>query len=64
VQVLKISEYVGEDVYTAARFHGKIDIGPCAAGQSSALIHDVKGAGEIIDDIMNEAEQILNKLRE
>jgi enoyl-[acyl-carrier protein] reductase II len=62
MQVLKISEYIGEDVYKAARLHGKIDIGSCAAGQSSALIHEVKGAGEIIDDIMSEAEQILNRL--
>jgi enoyl-[acyl-carrier protein] reductase II len=60
MQVLKISEYIGEDVYKAARLHGKIDIGSCAAGQSSALIHEVKGAGEIIDDIMSEADQILN----
>lgn len=62
IQIVKISEYVGENVYEAARLHGKIDNGPCAAGQSSALIHGVKGAGEIVDDMISEAEHILDKL--
>lgn len=62
IQISKISEYLGENVYEASRLHGKIDIGSCAAGQSSALIHEVKGAGEIVDDVMSEAGEILNKL--
>lgn len=61
IQVIKISEYVGENVYEAARLHGRIDLGSCAAGQSSVLIHDVKGAGEVVDDVMNEAEHILGR---
>jgi hypothetical protein len=59
---MKISEYLGENVYEASRLHGKIDIGSCAAGQSSALIHEVKGAGEIVNELMDEAEHILDKL--
>ncbi len=62
IQIGKISEYIGENVYEASRLRGKIDIGSCAAGQSSALIHEVKSAGEIVDDIMNEAEQVLERL--
>ncbi len=62
IQIAKISEYIGENVYEAARLHGKIDIGSCAAGQSSALIHEVKSAGQIVDDVIEEAEQILEKL--
>ena len=62
IQIMKISEYVGENIYEAARLHGKIDSGSCAAGQSSALINDVKGAGAVVDDVINEAEQILNQL--
>ena len=62
IQVIKISEYVGENVYEAARLHGKIDLGSCSAGQSSVLIHDVKGAGEVVDDVMSEAEDILGRL--
>ena len=62
IQIATISEYIGENVYEASRLHGKIEIGSCAAGQSSVLIHEVKGAGEIVDDIITEAEQILNKL--
>jgi len=62
MQIMKISEYLGENVYEASRLHGKIDIGSCAAGQSSALIHEVKGAGEIVNELMDEAEHILDKL--
>jgi enoyl-[acyl-carrier protein] reductase II len=62
IQIMKISEYLGENVYEASRLHGKIDIGSCAAGQSSALIHEVKGAGEIVNELMDEAEHILDKL--
>ena len=62
IQIATISEYIGENVYEASRLHGRIELGSCAAGQSSALIHEVKGAAEIVDDIIEEAEQILNKL--
>ena len=62
IQIMKISEYLGENVYEASRLHGKIDIGSCAAGQSSALIHEVKGADEIVNELMDEAEHILDKL--
>lgn len=62
IQIGTISEYIGENVYEASRLRGKIDIGSCAAGQSSALIHEVKGAGQIVDDIIAEAGEILNRL--
>jgi enoyl-[acyl-carrier protein] reductase II len=62
IQIAKISEYIGENVYEASRLHGKIDIGSCAAGQSSAIIHDVKGVAEIIDEMMDEASEVLLKL--
>ena len=62
VQILKISQYIGEDIYEASRLRGKVDIGSCAAGQSSALIDQIKGAGEIVDDLIAEAEEILARL--
>ena len=62
LQIAKISEYIGENVYEASRLHGRIEIGSCAAGQSSALIHEVKGAGEIVDDVIDEADRILRRL--
>ena len=62
IQIATISEYIGENVYEASRLHGRIEIGSCAAGQSSALIHDVKSAAKIVDEIIDEAEEILNKL--
>jgi enoyl-[acyl-carrier protein] reductase II len=62
IQIAKISEELGENIYEAARLHGKIDIGSCAAGQVSALIHEIKGAAEIVSDVMKEAEEILSRL--
>lgn len=62
VQVIKISEYIGENAYEAARGHGRIEVGSCAAGQSSALIADVKPAGQIVREIVGEAEQVLHRL--
>ena len=62
IQITTISEYIGENVYEASRLHGRIEIGSCAAGQSSALISEVKGAGEIVNDLVKEAEEILYKL--
>ncbi|MBI5117777.1 nitronate monooxygenase [Candidatus Poribacteria bacterium] len=62
LQLMKISEELGDNAFELARLHGKIDLGSCAAGQSSALIHDVKSVADIVDDIMNEAEEILRKL--
>ena len=62
IQIAKISEYIGENIYEASRLHGRIEIGSCAAGQCSALIHEVKSAGEIVNDIVDEAQEILNRL--
>jgi enoyl-[acyl-carrier protein] reductase II len=62
IQIGKISQYIGENIYEAARLHGRIDVGSCAAGQSSVLIHDVKGAADIVNEIIREAEEILSRL--
>lgn len=62
IQIQKISEYIGENVYEASRLHGRIEIGSCAAGQSSALIHEVKSAGDIVNEIMDEAESVLRRM--
>jgi enoyl-[acyl-carrier protein] reductase II len=62
IQIATISEYIGENVYESSRLHGRIEIGSCAAGQSSALIHEVKSAGDIVNDIISEADEILNRL--
>lgn len=62
IQIAKISEYIGENVYEASRLRGKIDIGSCAAGQSSVLIHEVESCEEILAEIIREADDILTKL--
>jgi enoyl-[acyl-carrier protein] reductase II len=61
LQMAKISKEVGENVYEAARLHGETDKGPCASGQSCALIHEVKGVAEIVDDVVSEADAILSR---
>ena len=54
-QTRNVIEWLGTDPYMAGRRDGKTDIGALAAGQSSALIHEVKPAGDIVRDIMAEA---------
>ncbi len=62
IQIQKISEYIGENVYEASRLHGRIEVGSCAAGQSSALIHEVKSAADIVNEVMDEAESVLRRM--
>ncbi len=62
IQIATISEYIGENVYEASRLHGRIDIGSCAAGQSSVLIHEVKTCADILNEMMQQADEILNRM--
>ena len=57
-----MAEWLGEDPYVAGRRQGKVDIGALAAGQSSALIHDVLPAAEIVERIVAEADAVLTRL--
>jgi enoyl-[acyl-carrier protein] reductase II len=57
-----IGEWLGQDPYIAGRREGKVGIGALAAGQSSALIHAVKPAGDILHDIISEAEETLARI--
>lgn len=50
---------VGSPAAKAARYDGLIDDGGIPAGQSAGLIHEVKPAAAIIDDIMAEAATVL-----
>ncbi len=61
-QMRVISEWLGEDPYIAARRKGRIDKGAMAAGQSSALIHDLMPAAKIIARLMAETERALTAL--
>ncbi|MBT1516262.1 nitronate monooxygenase [Bradyrhizobium sp. SRL28] len=49
--------------YAAAKAAGNFDIAAVIAGESVGLIHDVPPAGEIVDRIVTEAEQILGGRR-
>jgi nitronate monooxygenase len=49
--------------YAAARAAGNFDIAAVIAGESVGLIHDIPPAGEIVDRIVTEAEQILGGRR-
>lgn len=63
LQMGKISAELGMNAYEAARLHGHTDVGPCAAGQSSALIHGTKSATDIVADILREAETVLGRFQ-
>ena len=56
-------EWLGEDPYVAGRFEGKVETGALAAGQSSATIHDVPPAADVVRSIAAEAEAALARLR-
>ena len=45
----------------AARQSGDIDEGPLSMGQDAGLIHDIPPAGEIVNRIVREAEEILGR---
>jgi nitronate monooxygenase len=49
--------------YAAARAAGNFDIAAVIAGEAVGLIHDIPPAGEIVDRIVTEAEQILGGRR-
>jgi enoyl-[acyl-carrier protein] reductase II len=61
-QFAVVTEWLGEDPYLAGRREGKVDVGALAAGQSSALIHDVRPAGEIVRAIAEEASAALARI--
>ena len=49
--------------YAAARAAGNFDIAAVIAGEAVGLIHDIPPAGEIVDRIVTEADQILSGRR-
>ena len=57
-----MQDWLGEDPYVSGRFEGKVERGALAAGQSSALVHDVLPAAEIVRNVVAEAERALAKL--
>lgn len=57
-----MSDWLGHDPYIAGRRRGDTDTGALAAGQSSALIHEVRPAGDIVRTVVAEAEAALDRL--
>ena len=49
--------------YAAAKAAGNFDVAAVIAGEAVGLIHDIPPAGEIVDRIVTEAEQILGGRR-
>jgi enoyl-[acyl-carrier protein] reductase II len=52
---------IGFPAAQKARYEGKIEEGGMACGQSAALIHSVKPAGDVVRDVMAEAETVLRE---
>jgi enoyl-[acyl-carrier protein] reductase II len=48
----------------AAVIHGQTDLGIMPAGQISGAIHEVKPAGDVVREMMEEAEEVLARLAE
>ncbi|MBV1904553.1 MAG: nitronate monooxygenase [Pseudomonadales bacterium] len=53
---------VGEPASIAGRENGDMANGSCPAGQTAGLIHKVKPAGQLVQDIVAEAHGIIGKL--
>jgi nitronate monooxygenase len=49
--------------YAAARAAGNFDIAAVIAGEAVGLIHDIPPAGEIIERMIRQAEEILQGQR-
>jgi nitronate monooxygenase len=49
--------------YAAARAAGNFDVAAVIAGEAVGLIHDIPPAAEIVERIVNEADQILRGQR-
>lgn len=57
-----IRDWLGEDPYTTGRFEGKTDTGALAAGQSSAVIEEVRPVDAIMESLVAEAEHALARI--
>ncbi len=55
---------VDSEKMDAAMRWGNTDLGLMPAGQISGAIHEVKSAGEVVREIMEEAEEVLSDLAE
>lgn len=55
---------VDSEKLDAAIRWGKTDLGLMPAGQISGAIQEVKSAGDVVSDIMEEAEEVLSRLAE
>lgn len=54
--------HVGKPASERARLNGEVEDGSLPAGQGSALIHEVKPAGQVVADILREASTVLADL--
>jgi enoyl-[acyl-carrier protein] reductase II len=53
---------IGEPASVLGRLEGDIDDGALPAGQSAAMIHEIKSAAAVVVDIVAEAEEVLRAL--
>jgi nitronate monooxygenase len=62
IELMQRADQIAAD-YAAAKAAGNFDVAAVFAGESAGLIHDIPPAAEIVDRIVTEADQILNKRR-
>ncbi|HMM90193.1 NAD(P)H-dependent flavin oxidoreductase [Bradyrhizobium sp.] len=62
IELMQRADQVAAD-YAAAKAAGNFDVAAVFAGESAGLIHDIPPAGEIVDRIVTEADQILSGRR-
>lgn len=52
-----------QDVYAASAGQGRGDFFPMWSGQGAGLVHDLPGAGEVVERVVREARHVLGTLR-
>ena len=60
----EILEKLGTGKLKAAAIDGDVKQGSVMSGQIAGMIHDIKPCKQIIDDIMNEADGLLDRIKE
>ena len=55
-------QHVGGPASRSGRLEGDVESGSLPAGQGSGLIHSIKGAAQIVTDVIDEAEALLDQL--
>ena len=62
LQMRNVAGWLGKDPYMAGRRDGEVEVGACAMGQSAAVVREIRPAGDVVLEIMEEASRALERV--